>query len=425
MRDQHGPDRGSDRSSGTSVLQPGTAIPGKSTLIEATLRQSDVLVQRRATEGADQNSARVHATAERGLAGATEPLPHGTTIQRLFGRHDISGVKSQVGGPAAEACRDIGAEAYASQGGVAFAQTPNLHTTAHEAAHVVQQRAGVQLKGGVGNANDHYEQHADAVADRVVRGESAESLLDEHAPTRSEHGTSSRGDACPSCGTAKAAAGCENCAAKPGVVQRQEAANSGGAGPGACRETDRRAGLQHEAIQAHYKSFVDSTGAREYAIPSGSVSGNIGYADIASLGTGAIYEIKPYIPTEIASGLVQVATYVAGALANCGVPPPWHPGTAYPDTVIPFGDQELVAKQYGHPGLILYNVRNKRRQLQYDKVFEILVLLGLSLALLPTIAAAVLDPEPATKLALAGLSVAMIAILLDKLGMGDQERPSA
>jgi peptidoglycan hydrolase-like protein with peptidoglycan-binding domain len=46
---------------------------------------------------------------------------------------------------------------------------------------VVQQRGGVQLKGGVGQAGDAYEQHADAVADKVVAGESAEPLLSKMA----------------------------------------------------------------------------------------------------------------------------------------------------------------------------------------------------------------------------------------------------
>jgi hypothetical protein len=61
---------------------------------------------------------------------------------------------------------------------VAFARSPDLHTAAHEAAHVVQQRGGVQLKGGVGEAGDSHERHADAVADLVVQGKSSESLLD-------------------------------------------------------------------------------------------------------------------------------------------------------------------------------------------------------------------------------------------------------
>lgn len=36
---------------------------------------------------------------------------------------------------------------------------------------------GVQLKGGVGEVGDSYEQQADAVADKVVQGQSAESIL--------------------------------------------------------------------------------------------------------------------------------------------------------------------------------------------------------------------------------------------------------
>jgi hypothetical protein len=71
----------------------------------------------------------------------------------------------------------MGAEAFASGNHVAFARAPSLHTAAHEAAHVVQQREGVQLKGGVGEVGDVYERNADAVADRVVRGESAVDLL--------------------------------------------------------------------------------------------------------------------------------------------------------------------------------------------------------------------------------------------------------
>jgi hypothetical protein len=72
----------------------------------------------------------------------------------------------------------MGAEAYATGDHVAFAGAPSLHTAAHEAAHVVQQRGGVQLKGGVGETGDAYEQHADQVADAVVAGRSAEDLLD-------------------------------------------------------------------------------------------------------------------------------------------------------------------------------------------------------------------------------------------------------
>jgi hypothetical protein len=70
------------------------------------------------------------------------------------------------------------------------AGAPDLHTAAHEAAHVVQQQAGVQLKGGVGAVGDSYELHADAVADAVVQGKSAEGLLDQMAPSHATGGAS-------------------------------------------------------------------------------------------------------------------------------------------------------------------------------------------------------------------------------------------
>ncbi|MSP63427.1 MAG: DUF4157 domain-containing protein [Myxococcales bacterium] len=122
--------------------------------------------------------AQIHQAAERGIAGAGDALPHLDPIQRSFGRHDVSGVQAHTDATAAGASRDMGALAYATGDHVAFAEAPSLHTAAHEAAHVVQQRAGVHLKGGVGEEGDAHERHADAVADRVVAGQSAEGLLD-------------------------------------------------------------------------------------------------------------------------------------------------------------------------------------------------------------------------------------------------------
>lgn len=143
-------------------------------------------VQRR-VEGALAPAARdgaadVQAVADRGLAGGGGTLPHLEAVQRSFGRHDIGGVSAHVGGPAADAAAALGASAYATGGQVAFAAAPDLFTAAHEATHVVQQRGGVALRGGLdGGAADPYEQHADAVATAVVRGESAEALLDPYA----------------------------------------------------------------------------------------------------------------------------------------------------------------------------------------------------------------------------------------------------
>lgn len=104
-------------------------------------------------------------------------MPFASQIQHSFGRHDISGVKAHTGGSATRANEQMGSQAYASGDAVAFKGTPDLHTAAHEAAHTVQQKGGVQLKGGIGQSGDKYETHADAVADAVVQGKSAEGLL--------------------------------------------------------------------------------------------------------------------------------------------------------------------------------------------------------------------------------------------------------
>ncbi|MBV8761560.1 MAG: DUF4157 domain-containing protein [Deltaproteobacteria bacterium] len=121
------------------------------------------------------------ATAAQGTEGPGERLPFYDQIQAAFGSHDISGIRAHIGGPAAAASRELGARAYAHGSNVAFASAPDLHTAAHEAAHVVQQGRGVHLKALDGGSSDGQEQHADAVADAVVRGESAQALLDPFA----------------------------------------------------------------------------------------------------------------------------------------------------------------------------------------------------------------------------------------------------
>ncbi len=127
--------------------------------------------------GSGGDSSAVRTRAAEGVSGSAGTLPHLAAIQHSFGPHDVSGVRAHVGSGAAAAAKDIGARAYAMGNDVAFAETPSLHTAAHEAAHVVQQRAGVSLPGGVGSVGDRYERQADAIADRVVQGKSAQDLL--------------------------------------------------------------------------------------------------------------------------------------------------------------------------------------------------------------------------------------------------------
>jgi|GEM_PF-2670989 len=130
----------------------------------------------------------VQQRAAEGVAGSGGALPHADTIQRSFGGYDIRNVQAHLDSSAQGAAQDIGASAYATDNHVAFGTSPSLHTAAHETAHVVQQRAGVQLKGGVGEVGDTYERNADEVADAVVAGNSAEPILAKIAP---KNGTAS------------------------------------------------------------------------------------------------------------------------------------------------------------------------------------------------------------------------------------------
>ncbi len=171
MTSERGQRGGGGAGGSATIVQQRASAPGKRTLVE------QVPVQRRAAGPA--TTAEVHDAAARGVETPASAMPHADAIQRSFGRHDISGVQAHVGGAAAEACGDMGASAFASGNHAVFAGQPDLHTAAHEAAHVVQQARGVSLYGGVGEVGDAYEQHADAVADKVVGGESAEALLDQ------------------------------------------------------------------------------------------------------------------------------------------------------------------------------------------------------------------------------------------------------
>ena len=117
-------------------------------------------------------------TAAEGIAGSGSRIPFFDTIQASFGGYDVSGISAHTDGHAKQANQDMGSNAYAMGNDVAFAGSPSLHTAAHEAAHSKQQASGPMLEGGVGVAGDVYEQHADKVADAVVRGESAEPVLD-------------------------------------------------------------------------------------------------------------------------------------------------------------------------------------------------------------------------------------------------------
>jgi hypothetical protein len=173
--------RGHDGKGKAESRAAGT--PGKRTLSEGLAVQRKVDAPEASTGPAES----IHQAAQTGVSGPGSPLPYADRIQSLFGRHNISQVEAHVGGEATAAAQSMGAQAYATGNQVAFRDMPSLHLAAHEAAHVVQQRAGVHLAGGVGQEGDPHERHADQVADLVVQGKSAEGLLDAYAGASASH----------------------------------------------------------------------------------------------------------------------------------------------------------------------------------------------------------------------------------------------
>lgn len=172
----------SDRA-GSDRRQDEARVPGRSTLVDAHYGAPGMVV------APDEQAPAEPAAAPERLArdatrGGGRRLPHFEAIQRAFGRHDVSDVTSYGGADVADAGRALGAHAFAIGNAVAFTGAPDLHTAAHETAHVVQQRGGARGVMGLGKADPSHEQHADAVADRVVHGESVESMLDTVAPDR-------------------------------------------------------------------------------------------------------------------------------------------------------------------------------------------------------------------------------------------------
>jgi hypothetical protein len=159
----------------STVATTVAPLVGKQTLT-AQACPPDSAVQRKEAS-TDGDDTQVHRLAAHGIATPASPLPRLGTIQRLFGRHDVSAVQAHTGADATASAQSMGATAYATGNHVVLGGA-DLFTEAHEAAHVVQQRGGVHLKGVIGEAGDPYERHADAVAAEVVRGESAEALLD-------------------------------------------------------------------------------------------------------------------------------------------------------------------------------------------------------------------------------------------------------
>lgn len=162
------------------------AAPGKRSLTQSFAPRvqaapSSALIQAGNDLTAGGTTSDPEATARvaaQGVAGASGRLPHHDAIQASFGHHELGGLAVARDGAASGATEALGARAYAYGDRIALPQA-DLWTEAHEAAHVIQQRSG--RVAAHGTPGDAHERHADAVADRVVAGESAAELLDEMA----------------------------------------------------------------------------------------------------------------------------------------------------------------------------------------------------------------------------------------------------
>jgi hypothetical protein len=224
-------------------------------------------------KGGGEDASEVHAAAAQGISGSGGALPHAAQIQRSFGAYDVSHVTAHTDSAAAAGSAAMGAEAYATGSHVAFGGSPSLHTAAHEAAHVVQQQAGVSLSGGVGKSGDAYEQHADKVADAVVAGQSAEPLLAQMAG-----------------GGGGGAVQAKAVQRHEGLVQRTEPAAAGG-GAGASHTA---APGSFEALGARVRSIAATVSSGHFA----NVTLNVAFPVAAVPGLNITVGVQGSIATE-------------------------------------------------------------------------------------------------------------------------------
>mgnify|MGYP000049771438 CR=1 FL=1 len=109
--------------------------------------------------------AQAHQVANATVSSRGEPLPHITTLEHAFPQHRLESIRIHP----PDRLAAVGARGMALGEQIA-AHPSDLHTVAHEVAHVLQQRANA---GGSLDA----EARADRAADRVVQGQVASHLV--------------------------------------------------------------------------------------------------------------------------------------------------------------------------------------------------------------------------------------------------------
>lgn len=143
----------------------------------------------------------LHSLAEKGVSGSGQPLPYREVLKKHLPDADfLDDARMHVDASARQATGALQAHAYAtSKDGtprIAFdSPQPDLHTVAHEVAHLVQQRRGIELSHGLGRAGDAHEREADRLADAVMRGDAnnGQTSVNTSVPGELAHGPSSEG----------------------------------------------------------------------------------------------------------------------------------------------------------------------------------------------------------------------------------------
>jgi len=163
---------------------PSTSAPFGNTASESLLARIAIGFPPSAPQPAsrqrkDIDPGMIQRVAQKGLYTSSSKLPYAEQIQKSFGHHSLHHALAHLGQDATKQALRLRASAYTTGEHIVFAGRPDLHTVAHEAAHIVQQRRGVRIPGDIGQEGDVYERQADTVAERVVARQPVEDLLDQ------------------------------------------------------------------------------------------------------------------------------------------------------------------------------------------------------------------------------------------------------
>ena len=107
-------------------------------------------------------------TARSGMSGLSEKLPHLDQLERGFGR-SLGHIPVYRGESAQNAAENLGAHAYAHNGGVVLGDRQDLRTVAEETSHVLQMERGAG-PGGLTDPASPVEAEAGRAADTIAGG---------------------------------------------------------------------------------------------------------------------------------------------------------------------------------------------------------------------------------------------------------------